>query len=624
MSTKLIWDNLVTYSLQIGLLVGLAAFVPAVLRLRLPRAKLVYWHILLVTCLVLPLVQPWRHEVVAGEVQVSSVVTRVEAAKPAPRPALPRSEMALLLLATGAAVRLAWLGVGFWRLRSYRRSAVPLGRPTACPAFLSGEVVSPVTFGWRHPVVLLPARFPDLDPRMQDAILCHEALHVERGDWLITVTEEVVRAVFWFHPAIWWLLGEIQLAREQAVDREVIDRTQAREDYVDALLAIAGAAPTADLAPAPLFLRKRHLKQRVVSILKEVRMSKTRWISGLAAAVGILAAACWLVTGTFPLAAAPQVVNDAPGVSVDTGAGPLLHRAPVAYPEAARKNGVQGTVVVSATLDASGNVTDAQVLSGPAELRRAALESVLQWHFKGDAAGTTRQVSITFQLPETARPAETKTTIAVMSMANPPSQEAQTKLAMARLAQATATMQARKTAMPLEGRTVSSINVVGLSDAMKAELLAKLPVREGDTMSADSLAKMAAAVKEFDEHLRLSTSLGSANDATMTITAPNAEAVSDVKKIQIGGAIQQTKLIRQPHPIYPPEAKVARVQGVVQLQAVIAADGTVKDLQLVSGHPLLAEAAMEAVRQWVYQPTLLNGEPVEVSTRIDVNFTLTQ
>jgi len=78
---------------------------------------------------------------------------------------------------------------------------------------------------------------------MQDAILCHEILHVRRRDWLFTVVEELVRAVFWFHPAIWWLLGEIGLAREQAVDRQVVEVTKSREEYVDALLAIAGAQP---------------------------------------------------------------------------------------------------------------------------------------------------------------------------------------------------------------------------------------------------------------------------------------------------------------------------------------------------------------------------------------------
>jgi protein TonB len=97
-----------------------------------------------------------------------------------------------------------------------------------------------------------------------------------------------------------------------------------------------------------------------------------------------------------------------------------------------------------------------------------------------------------------------------------------------------------------------------------------------------------------------------------------------VKRITIGGNVQQAKLIRQPKPVYPPLAKQARISGVVHLAAVISANGTIQDLKLISGHPLLVPAAMEAVKQWVYQPTLLNGEPVEVQTQIDVNFTLSQ
>ena len=75
---------------------------------------------------------------------------------------------------------------------------------------------------------------------------------------------------------------------------------------------------------------------------------------------------------------------------------------------------------------------------------------------------------------------------------------------------------------------------------------------------------------------------------------------------------------------YPPLAKQARIQGTVRFNAVIGKDGTIQNLTLVSGHPLLVPSATEAVSQWVYQPTLLNGEPVEVVTQIDVNFTLSQ
>jgi len=93
-------------------------------------------------------------------------------------------------------------------------------------------------------------------------------------------------------------------------------------------------------------------------------------------------------------------------------------------------------------------------------------------------------------------------------------------------------------------------------------------------------------------------------------------------RITVGGNVQQAKAINRTPPLYPPIAKAAHVQGTVVLHAIIAKDGTVQQLQLMSGPPLLVSAAMDAVRQWRYQPTLLNGEPVEVDTTIQVVFTL--
>lgn len=96
------------------------------------------------------------------------------------------------------------------------------------------------------------------------------------------------------------------------------------------------------------------------------------------------------------------------------------------------------------------------------------------------------------------------------------------------------------------------------------------------------------------------------------------------QRIKVGGNVQSAKLVRQPRPVYPPLAKQARISGVVKLSAIISKDGTIQHLEVISGHPLLVPSALEAVKQWVYQPTLLNGEPVEVQTQIDVNFTLSQ
>jgi protein TonB len=81
-------------------------------------------------------------------------------------------------------------------------------------------------------------------------------------------------------------------------------------------------------------------------------------------------------------------------------------------------------------------------------------------------------------------------------------------------------------------------------------------------------------------------------------------------------------LIKRVNPVYPPLARQARIQGQVVLHAVISKDGSITGLNLVSGHPMLAPAAIDAVKQWKYKPYLLNGEPVEVDTEVQVNFTL--
>src|SRR6266571_7079067 len=96
------------------------------------------------------------------------------------------------------------------------------------------------------------------------------------------------------------------------------------------------------------------------------------------------------------------------------------------------------------------------------------------------------------------------------------------------------------------------------------------------------------------------------------------------QRIRVGGNVQAAMAIRAPKPTYPPLAKQARIQGVVRLNAIIGKDGTIQELKAASGHPLLVPAALEAVKQWLYKPTLLDGEPVEVVTVIDVNFTLSQ
>src|SRR5277367_4873769 len=93
-------------------------------------------------------------------------------------------------------------------------------------------------------------------------------------------------------------------------------------------------------------------------------------------------------------------------------------------------------------------------------------------------------------------------------------------------------------------------------------------------------------------------------------------------RIRQGGNVQAAKLVNKVSPSYPPLARQTRISGTVRLHAIIGKDGSVQSLTLESGHPLLVQSALDAVRQWRYRPTLLNGVPVEVDTTIDVIFSL--
>jgi TonB family protein len=131
---------------------------------------------------------------------------------------------------------------------------------------------------------------------------------------------------------------------------------------------------------------------------------------------------------------------------------------------------------------------------------------------------------------------------------------------------------------------------------------------------------MAGMPVEFGMFAAESQSAGGQN--VLPATAHPAIARQSPGEIRVDEKVQAANLVSSPAPAYPELARQAGVQGVVHLQAHIAPDGSVKSLQLVSGPPLLVQAALQAVQQWKWQPTLLNGTPIGVLTSIDVPFTL--
>jgi len=110
----------------------------------------------------------------------------------------------------------------------------------------------------------------------------------------------------------------------------------------------------------------------------------------------------------------------------------------------------------------------------------------------------------------------------------------------------------------------------------------------------------------------------------MPVPQDAAQADAPATRIKIGGGVATSKLVHKTQPVYPELARQARIQGTVRLHAIIGKDGVVKQLEVISGHPLLVQSALDAVKTWRYAPTLLNGEPVEVDTTVDVIYQLTQ
>jgi len=418
--TAALWlRNLGALTVQLGVLVGAGALFARAFRIEAPRPALAYWRLLLLACLLLPVAQPW-HDVrpgapapVVSAVPPHATTATPDAGAPAGRTWPPAETLIAIGLSIGIAGRALWLLLGAWALGRIRREATvleplpdPIVRAQArvgitAPFFVSTRVTGPITFGVRRPVIVLPPAIAATNPSTQQAIACHELLHVRRRDWVYQVLEESIRTVLWFHPGVWWLIGRIQLTREQVVDQETVALLGSPEKYVAALLAVATAKSPGFLTPAPAFFRRSLLKKRVAHILQERTMTTRRLVLSLGASASALALAGTMTARSFPLQAQGEArpANGQP-VAIVKGGEHLLHGELPEYPRRAIEQKVEGDVLLDLAVDDQGEVADARVLSGPDELRKAALASALNWHYSPSAVRSASvQATLRFTMP---------------------------------------------------------------------------------------------------------------------------------------------------------------------------------------------------------------------------------
>ena len=266
--------------------------------------------------------------------------------------------------------------------------------------YISEHIGGPATYGFFRPVILLPKEM-----RFNQTVLRHELIHVKRADWLWRMVEEFILCLLWFHPAIWWLKSQIELAREQVVDSETVSQTGAPGEYVNALIEVASAQMRRQPVLASEFLGKGSLKQRVKMLLTPAQESRRKLACSIAICIASLALAGWQSARALPLYAADAGDADSPANHNDqkttdkqqgTTSEPvktvrvggeaqeknLIKKVTPKYPTEAKAKRIQGKVVLDVTISPEGHVTSVTPVSGPAELIQSAVDAVKQWEYR--------------------------------------------------------------------------------------------------------------------------------------------------------------------------------------------------------------------------------------------------
>jgi TonB family protein len=406
--------NVAIYSAQILVVIGVAAIACPVVGLP-ARAELIYWRGVVTVCLALPLVPAVPY--VAAGLDVVSLVSTAAPARVAAHTARLVSHTTLvpLLLVAGTLVRTAWLAIGLIALRRLQSEStlatldvdVHSLRDTLAPAAAlrwHPTVTQPMTFGIRQPVVLLPRRLLDLSPAAQRAVVCHELLHVARRDWVWLLVEEAIRSFFWFHPAFWWAIGQIQLRREERVDELVVRLTDTRREYMSALVTLAETP--APWRTALAFIRRRQLAARLARLGKHMPISIARLSITWAVLVAITGVTSLGTVSAMPLrreataASGQKVYSAVEGVRLPTVGKEVRPR----YTPQALERMVTGTVLLECVVTRDGTASRVEVVRPlDADLDRAAVRALEQWRFSpgtkgGQPVAVRVQVEMAFTL----------------------------------------------------------------------------------------------------------------------------------------------------------------------------------------------------------------------------------
>ena len=575
--------NVLAYVIQVSLIAGATAVCMALIRLRNPETRYWSWRALLWLAVVLPLLQPWQAAtIIVAPVEnvAAGVVTHMASSIGTLSSEAPATDWnaVIVVIAMGMVLRLMWLAAGAVCLRRIAaHAATDLSDAaslqelmvTAADVRYSKDLAQPATCGLRRPIILLPVRLRALHTSTRRAVLAHELVHVKRGDWTALMIEEVLRAALWFNPAVWWLIDRVHAAREEVVDAEAVLYVDSRRSYINALLAFADAPA---VAAAPAFARRRHLFSRIKRLCEESTMSSRRFlVTTCLLTLAIATSTAYAVTA-FPIQAGEDVLL-APAAPARPAAPVVTGQDPVAPPPPP-----------PAPLPTSRPPRDPARVSPPPPPPPPP-----------DAPQDPPPP------PPTVNVRQTPKVIRDVKPSYPPD---------AMRAGIEGSVEIEVT-IGNDGKVTSS-RVIQSSD----------PVFDQAALTAAnqwlfSKPTEGPVVRTIELTFALRSNRRNADGTTGLY---GGEVSPDA--VRIGGNIRAPQKIRHVSPVYPELARQANVRGVVIVEVVVDREGRVSNAKVLRSIPLLDDAAVDAVMQWTFTPTLLNGNPVPVIMTVTVNFTL--
>ena len=369
---------------------------------------------------------------------------------------------------------------------------------------------------------------------------------------------------------------------------------------------------------------------------------------------------CSLLLAVFLSAAWAQETTSAPiELSEDSVQALLIRKIPPRYPPLARQARIQGMVILKIVINKDGDVRDLQLVSGHPMLAPAAIEAVKQWKYQpytkdGEVVEVSTMVRVVFSMPDGAAPKDEAANAPPMAMSGVigpvSSSSGPIRMSEGVYRVFEPEMRARRIEKidPVYPPTAVQDNIQGMV-RLEVQILPSGDVENVRLISGDPLLVDAAteAVKQWKYRpyvidgnavtvittARLNFTL--TESGTGVVSEPEAGVSGVVRseagatprvavptRVRVSSGVSQRLLVSKVAPEYPEDARYQRIQGVVLLHVNIDREGNVYNVELISGHPLLAPAAIEAVRQWKYRPYLLNGNAIEVDTQVQVNFTL--